>query len=84
MAGIKWQRRVIFYAELNSSGRGLARDFGNNTKPEIDPRSRTTPSNQIAIFHHSCLFVGGSDERQKISICPVRRSPPSLKQSSHT
>jgi len=84
MAGIKWWRRVIFYAELNSSGRSLACDFGNDAKPKIDACGHTTRRNDVAIFHRSCVFVCGSDERQKIGIGPVRRSPSPLQQTSHT
>ena len=77
MAGIKWWRRVIFYAELNSSGRSLACDFGNDAKPKIDACGHTTRRNDVAIFHRSCVFVCGSDERQKIGIgqCVVARLP---------
>jgi len=58
MTGIKWWRRVIFYAELNFSGHRLPRDFSNDTKPKIDPCGHTTPSNHVAIFHDSRLFGG--------------------------
>src|SRR5262245_13384231 len=84
MTRIKWWRGIIFYAELNSSSRRLTCDLRDDAKPEVDTRRHTTPSNHIAIFHDSGLFMGGSDERQKISICPVRGSPSSLKQSGHT
>jgi len=55
MTGIKWWRRVIFYAELNFSGDRLPRDFSNDAKPKIDPCGHTTPGNHVAIFHDSRL-----------------------------
>ena len=84
MTGIERRRRVIFYAELNSSSHSLACDFGDDTKPEIDTCGHTAPSNHVPIFHHSCLFVCSSDKRQKISIRPVRRSSSPPQQSGHT
>jgi hypothetical protein len=49
MTGIKWRRRVIFDAELNSFGRRLACDFGDDAKSEIDTRGYTAPRNYVAI-----------------------------------
>jgi hypothetical protein len=57
MTGIEGWRRVVFDAELNSSSRRLACDFGDDAKPEIDTRGYTTPSNHVAIYHDSCLFM---------------------------
>ena len=84
MTGIERRRRVIFYAELNFSGHRLPRDFSNDTKPKIDPCGHTTPSNHVAIFHDSRLFMCGSDEGQKISKRPMRRGPASLQQTGYT
>src|SRR5262245_45020200 len=84
MSRIKGRCGVVFYTELNPFGRRLTCDFRNKTKSEINTRGHPTTSNHIAIFHHSCLFIRGSDEWQKIGIGPMSCGPTSLQKTGHT
>jgi NAD(P)-dependent dehydrogenase (short-subunit alcohol dehydrogenase family) len=78
MTRIKRWRRVVFDAELDSSGSCLAGNLGSNSEPKIDARGNTTRGDYVAVSNRTSPIGGIMESNLLSTILTLRAFLPGM------